>query len=72
MDKAPTRAFSWLKAPTSAKDTIECLDRMGTFNKEKALVGAFSIIIKLRRRFVSSSSRHAAQKWLLLTGQQTD
>ena len=47
-DKAPTRAFSWLKAPTSAF----------TF---KALLGAFSVIVKSTRTFayivfISSSS----------------
>ena len=37
-DKAPTSAFSWLKAPTSAF----------TF---KALLGAFSVIVKYSRTF---------------------
>ena len=36
MEKAPTRAFSWLKAVVAA------------FNQEKALVGAFSVITNLR------------------------
>ena len=36
-EKAPTRAFSWLKAPTSA------------FKQEKTLVGAFSVIVQLHR-----------------------
>ena len=29
---------------------------VGTFNQEKALTGAFSLIVKLRRRFGASSS----------------
>ena len=35
-EKAPTRAFSWLKAVVAA------------FNQEKALVGAYSVITNLR------------------------
>ena len=36
-EKAPTRAFSWLK---------------GAFNQEKILVGAFPVIVQLRRLIV--------------------
>ena len=36
MEKAPTKAFSWLKAATNTF----------TFKQEKALVGAFSVIVK--------------------------
>ena len=65
-EKAPTRAFSWLKAATTAftfktllkhyakraltprslnvKSGVKAL--VGAFNQEKALVGAFSVIVK--------------------------
>ena len=69
MEKAPTRAFSWLKVPTSAftcrnllrqyaKQVLINADNpfilkflnvkvlVGPFNQEKALVGAFSVIVK--------------------------
>ena len=39
MEKAPTRAYSRLKAATTA---------VAAFNQEKALVGAFSVITNLR------------------------
>ena len=51
MDKVPSRAFSWLKAPTKAF-TSKTLELVGTFNKEKALVEAFSVILKSSRIFV--------------------
>ena len=38
---------------------------MGTFNQEKALVGAFSVIVKSLRRFVWSSS--AVPAWIIIT-----
>ena len=46
-EKAPTRAFSWLKAPTSAFT-------FNTLLRYYALVAAFSMIVKLQslRRFV--------------------
>ena len=50
-ERAPTRAFSWLKAPTKAF-TFKTLELVGTFNKEKALVEAFSVILKTSRIFV--------------------
>ena len=33
---------------------------VGAFNQEKALVGAFSVIVKLHRLLVYSTSPHAA------------
>ena len=51
MDKVPSRAFSWLKAPTKAF-TFKTLELVGTFNKEKALVEAFSVILNTSRIFV--------------------
>ena len=35
---------------------------VGTFNQEKALVGAFSVIVKLRRSIVCSTSRYPVHK----------
>ena len=60
MKKAPTRVFSWLKAPTSsftfktllrhyAKISLTIFDTIiirDPFNHEKALIGAFSVIAK--------------------------
>ena len=46
-EKAPTRAFSWLKAATTAF-TFKTLLRHYANNQEKALVGAFSVITNLR------------------------
>ena len=39
-----------------------CLNRFlnGAFNKEKALAGTFSVIVRTLRRFVSSSTGHSA------------
>ena len=45
-EKAPTRAFSWLKVPTSTF----------TFKTLLRLVGAFSVIVQLHRLFVYSTS----------------
>ena len=45
-EKAPTRAFSWLKAVVAA------------FNQEKALVGAFSVITNLRMQFGWNFLKH--------------
>ena len=55
-EKAPTRAFSWLKAAITAF-TFKTLSKHNAnppahpicpFNQEKALVGAFSVITNLR------------------------
>ena len=47
---------------------MESVTRLGTFNQEKALVEAFSLIVKSSRRFVlvsspsSESARHGGAK----------
>ena len=49
-EKAPTRAFTWLKAPTRhyAKHALtDC-----AFNQVEALAGAFSVIVKSPLTFV--------------------
>ena len=56
-EKAPSRAFSWLKVPTSAF-TFKTLLRHYAFNQEKALVGAISVIVQLRRLIVCSTSSY--------------
>ena len=43
-EKAPSRAFSWLKAPS----VLNVKAVVAAFNQEKALVGAFSVITNLR------------------------
>ena len=70
MEKAPTRAFSWLKAATIAF-TFKTLIRhyakqvltprslnvkvvAAAFNQEKALLGAFSVITYLRMEIFKS------------------
>ena len=58
-EKAPTRAFYWLKAPTSAF-TFKTLLRHYAFNQEKALVGAFSVIVKSSGTFGSPSFQAVA------------
>ena len=51
-EKAPTEALSWLNEATAAF-TFKHLNRflnvkvpVGAFNQEKALIGAFSVIVK--------------------------
>ena len=39
---------------------------VGAFNKEKALVGAFSVIVKSSRRFVASSSLYLPVRVMLV------
>ena len=55
--QGPIRAFSWLKLLTCAY-CLQCKALVGVLNQEKALVGAFSVIVKHQtsRRFVCSSS----------------
>ena len=50
-EMAPTRPFSWLKVPTSTF-TFKTLIRHYSFNQEKAIVGAISVIVKSSRTFV--------------------
>ena len=67
------RAFSWLKAPTkdftffSPNSVLNVKALVGTFNQEKALVGAFSVIVceifaNLGIAFVSSSTATAVHR----------
>ena len=51
-EKAPTRAFSWLKADTIYIYTFKTV--VATFNQEKALAGAFSVITNLRMELFES------------------
>ena len=39
---------------------------VGAFNQEKALIGAFSVIVKLSVTFVSSSNAQTADPYLIL------
>ena len=48
-EKAPNRAFSWFQVPTS-------YTLVGAFNHEKALVGAFSVIVKTDGSFAAQVS----------------
>ena len=70
MEKVPTRVFSWLKALTSVFTFKKLLRHyakwalalalkgiVADFNQEKALVGAFSVIIHHRRLIVNSTSQ---------------
>ena len=45
MENAPIRAFSWLKVATTYC-ALNVKELKGVFNQEKALVGAFSVIVK--------------------------
>ena len=40
---------------------------VGAFNQEKALVGAFSVIVQLHRLIVNRSSLYVIDKMMLLT-----
>ena len=56
-EKAPTRAFSWFKTPTSALH-LRQYAQVGNFNQEKALIGPW-------QRFVSGSTRHSNWIWII-------
>ena len=58
MKKAPSGAFPWLEAATTAFTFDETLLRqVGTFN---IVVGAFSVIVQLYRLIVYITNPHAA------------
>ena len=49
-------------------EEIRQVDLVGAFNQEKALVGAFSMIVQLRRLIVCSTSQPT---WVVATKQDT-
>ena len=53
-EKAPTRAFSWLKAAS----VLNVKAVVAAFNQEKTLVGAFSVITNLRICFGWNFLKH--------------
>ena len=55
-----TKDFTIIEmAPTSPNSDLNVKALVGTFNQEKALVlGAFSVILKSSRTFVTSSTAH--------------